>query len=173
MRLFIGIDLTKAMKSELFKIGSTLKTHTQGNLTRLDNYHLTLAFLGKLDTTQTDQLIACLNTLAYPNFTMSCSELSYFQKGESYIYFMGIQTNSALKGLYEAVIEAISPIHLSIHGHFQPHITLIRQGKSFPMHVLNIPSPQEIIHVSQVTLFQSHTLDQELTYTPLHRVVLL
>ncbi len=172
MRLFIGIDLSQSMKSYLWGVAKSIERHTQGRVTALNNYHLTLAFLGELDDNQTNELKSLMNQIHFNAFEMTVSEVDYFQKGERFIYYMGIKPNPALKTLYQKVVDVISPLGLNIHGKFSPHITLIRQGKSFPIHVLTLPITTEIIQVQKVTLFLSHSVDDELTYTPIYDILL-
>jgi len=172
MRLFIGIDLSQSMKSYLYNVSKTIEPHTKGNVTAESNYHLTLAFLGELNEIQTEQLKGLMNQIDFKSFQMQLSDVDYFQKGERYIYYMGIEPNPSLKSLYQKVLEMIAPLNISLHGKFSPHITLIRQGKSFPVHALSLPKTEEIIHVDTITLFLSHSVNGELTYTPMHRVKL-
>jgi RNA 2',3'-cyclic 3'-phosphodiesterase len=172
MRLFIGIDLPQSMKSYLFNVSKSIERHTQGRVTALNNYHLTLAFLGELDDNQTNALKSLMSQIQFYAFEMTLSDVDYFQKGERFIYYMGIKPNPSLKTLYQKVLDVISPFGLSIHGKFSPHITLIRQGKSFPIHVLTIPKTDDIIQVQKVTLFLSHQINDELTYTPIYEVLL-
>jgi RNA 2',3'-cyclic 3'-phosphodiesterase len=172
MRLFIGIDLSQSMKSYLLNVSKTIERHTQGRVTALDNYHLTLAFLGELDDNQTNSLKSLMNQIQFNAFEMTPSEVDYFQKGERFIYYMGIKPNSSLKILYQKVLDVIAPLGLNSHGKFSPHITLIRQGKSFPIHVLTLPKTDEVIQVQKVTLFLSHQINDELTYTPIYEVLL-
>jgi 2'-5' RNA ligase len=160
------------MKSDLYTISKTIEPHTKGRVTSLYNYHLTLAFLGELDDNATEQLKSLMNSLAFHPFQMQLSDIDYFQKGERFIYYMGIEPNPSLKSLYQKVLEIIAPLNISLHGKFSPHITLIRQGRSFPVHALTLPKIDDVIEVNQVTLFLSHTIDDELTYTPIHSVLL-
>ena len=172
MRLFIGIDLPQSMKSYLYNVSKTIEPHTNGRVTSLYNYHLTLAFLGELNEIQTEQLKGLMDRIDFQSFQMQLSDVDYFQKGERCIYYMGIETNPSLKSLYQKVLEIIAPLNISLHGKFSPHITLIRQGRSFPVHALSLPKTDEIIDVSTITLFLSHQMNEELTYTPIHRVKL-
>lgn len=172
MRLFIGIDLSQSMKSYLFTVSKSIERHTQGRVTALNNYHLTIAFLGELDDQMVDELKSLMNQIQFNAFEMTPSEVDYFQKGERFIYYMGIKPNPSLKTLYQKVIDVIAPLGLNIHGKFSPHITLIRQGKSFPIHVLTLPKTDDIIQVQKITLFLSHNVDDELTYTPIYEVLL-
>ncbi len=172
MRLFIGIDLSQSMKSYLFTVSKSIERHTQGRVTALNNYHLTLAFLGELDDQMVDELKSLMNQIQYNAFEMTLSDMDYFQKGERFIYYMGIHPNPSLKTLYQKVLDVIAPLGINSHGKFFPHITLIRQGKSFPIHALTLPKTDEVIQVQKVTLFLSHTINDELTYTPIHEVFL-
>ena len=172
MRLFIGIDLPQSMKSYLYNVSKTIEPHTNGRVTSLYNYHLTLAFLGELDDNATEQLKSLMNQINFKSFQMHLSDIDYFQKGERCIYYMGIEPNPPLKSLYQKVLEIIASLNISLHGKFSPHITLIRQGRSFPVHALNLLKTDEIIDVGTITLFLSHSVNDELTYTPIHVVKL-
>lgn len=166
MRLFIGIALEDTLKQQCYEVGQALHNKTQGNLTARDNYHLTLAFLGELDDNQRDRVIAQLNTLKFSEFSLFTQDLGTFQKGERWIYYLGLAANPALKALYQTVLKLIEPLDIPIHGTFHPHITLIRQGKPYPIEILKSIEPKRIA-VNQVTLFLSHNVQGQLTYTPI------
>lgn len=167
MRLFIGIDLPISLKQNLYTIAHQVSTKTQGRVTALMNYHLTLVFLGELDEIQKDHLIENLKTLSFTPFQLDLNSLGYFQKGERFIYYMGLKQSSELRTLYHTVSSLIRPLNLDLHGSFEPHITLIRQGKSYPVEVLKLPTIEGTFEVSKVTLFLSHQVNDELTYTPI------
>ncbi|MBW4258573.1 RNA 2',3'-cyclic phosphodiesterase [Methanobacterium sp. YSL] len=171
MRLFIGITLDDTLKRHCYEVGQTLHTKTGGNLTARDNHHLTLAFLGELDDSQKERVIAQLNTLQISEFTLFTRDLGSFQKGERFIYYVGLAPNPALKALYQDVMRLLEPLNITIHGTFHPHITLIRQGKPYPIEILKSIDPQRIA-VNQVTLFLSHRLQGQLTYTPIYHKTL-
>ena len=120
-----------------------------------------------------DRLIEALSNLKETKLDMTLSGVSYFQKGERMIYYREILPNPTLKSLHQAVLKVIEPLNIGIHGSFSPHITLLRQAKPYPVEVLKLPLKTFMIPIQQVTLFLSHSTDDELTYTPLYRVSLI
>lgn len=172
MRLFIGIDLPSDIKHDLFILSSLIQSKTQGRITSEPNFHLTLVFLGEQDELMKDKLIESLSKLNSKAFEFNLNDIGYFQKGERYIYYKGIKPSDNLKSLYQTVLKTIEPLNIDIHGVFSPHITLIRQGKSYPVSALNLPIKHSLIKVDEVTLFLSHQIGDELTYTPLYKVKL-
>lgn len=172
MRLFIGLTLHKDIKQKLYDLSQTLLQDTMGRSTNIDNFHITIAFLGEVSESQCELLKALIQTLKYPKFELKTDQTSYFLKGERYIYFTSIKPSPALHELYEKVLGIIKPLNLTVSGAFHPHITLIRQGKAVPF--IKLKSIEEqMISVEHVTLFESHSIDGVLTYTPIlhHKLI--
>ena len=166
MRLFIGLALNTDLKQKLYTLSQNLVKDTMGRATSVDNYHITLAFLGEVDEAQCELIKTSLQTLDYQRFELYTDQTSYFQKGERYIYFTSLKPSAALHELYQKVIEHIKPLSLTVSGAFHPHITLIRQGRALPFFKLT-SLDESLIEVSSITLFESHSIDGVLTYTPI------
>lgn len=70
MRLFIGIALPDSYQQRLKPLTDELASRLQSKVrwTRPGNWHLTLKFLGEVDDSRVDDIIAALNELEFPAF---------------------------------------------------------------------------------------------------------
>ncbi|HSN65916.1 MAG TPA: RNA 2',3'-cyclic phosphodiesterase, partial [Fusibacter sp.] len=64
MRIFVGIDIKPAIKSEIIKLQEKIKPHTvKGNWKNEDDFHLTLKFLGDIGEEQLNSLFETLEKI--------------------------------------------------------------------------------------------------------------
>jgi RNA 2',3'-cyclic 3'-phosphodiesterase len=100
-----------------------------------EDYHITLAFLGHVDT---DEQLKRLSQLVRDKvvnlspFTLSIKGLDVFGKKDApRIFWAGIEESSALHNLQKQVFHACKEIGFSLDSKpFRPHITLARRWKS-------------------------------------------
>lgn len=75
MRLFAAILLPDSIKAQLLQVQDLLHTYGNGNFTRPENLHLTLAFLG--ETQQEDAAIRAIRQADIAPFTLRFSVLGH------------------------------------------------------------------------------------------------
>ena len=85
MRLFIAIQLTDEMKNALTGVQTFLRGHgVHGNFTRLDNLHLTLAFIGEY--ADPDRVLDAMRSVAFSTFSIRLDGFGSFRD----LYWSGI-----------------------------------------------------------------------------------
>ncbi|APZ49434.1 hypothetical protein BW721_06930 [Jeotgalibaca sp. PTS2502] len=92
MRVFAGIQLSSALKNDLAPYQDKLiKWSERGRLTRKENFHLTLCFIGEISETDDVQLFKQLSEkLALTDrFSLLGGECGYFIKKNRYILWVG------------------------------------------------------------------------------------
>jgi RNA 2',3'-cyclic 3'-phosphodiesterase len=173
MRLFIGIRIPNQIKECLVEIQKRVLLGTiKSKQTRFDNFHITLLFLGEVDTNHIDEIIDHLESVAHliKPFSVSLSGLGHFAKKNDVVLWVGIQ-----KGLNELTRLAnqtriqLKTFRSNANQSYSPHVTLAR-GVSFNMiqHDIEIPMFHMEFEVSEIILYQSTRIHDVLTYVELH-----
>jgi len=173
MRLFIGIPFSESVQFYLRETQTmVLKNAIKSRKTRLENFHLTLLFIGELEGNKINELIDLIeeSTFSFKSFYIKLGSVGSFVKGSEEIIWIGVDEGlTQLKKIHEELKKHLIVKKLPFDSKkFNPHITLAR-GVTFPQEhstVLMSRYHQSIL-VDQIVLFKSHQVDGILTYTPL------
>jgi len=164
MRAFIGVELLDC-QSELLKIQDCLRAQVpDGNFTLSSNLHLTVLFLGDIDSSKQKQVSLVLNKLNLSPFEITVSELT----GLKDMIIGKIDSSDALSELYKNLFENLSALGFALENRpFFPHVTLVRKAR------LKAEEPLKLTtKVREVILFASERIDGVLIYRPVHRRIL-
>ena len=123
MRLFIAIQLDKNLKDALRGVQNELRRRgVEGNYTRPENLHLTLAFIG--DYPDPDAVLDVMESVCFEPFLLRLSGLGAF--GE--LWWAGLEADEELDMLARRLRRALSEKGIPFDRKaFRPHITLIRR----------------------------------------------
>ena len=160
MRLFIAIQLSDGIRNSLSAVQTYLRDHgVRGNYTKIENLHLTLAFIGEYS--DPDFVLEVIHTVPFTPFPMRTEGFGSF--GD--LYWCGIGENDDLltyvKRLRRALAENGIPFD---RKKFSPHITLIRRAeydRDFP----GVTIPDVSMRVSGVSLMRSDRTKSGMVYT--------
>ena len=162
MRLFIAIQLSDGIRNSLSAVQSYLRDHgVRGNYTKIENLHLTLAFIGEYS--DPDFALEVIRSVPFAPFPMRIEGFGSF--GD--LYWCGIGKNdnllSYVKRLRRALAENGIPFD---RKKFSPHITLIRRAEydrrgGFP----GVTVPDVSMQVSGVLLMRSDRTKSGMVYT--------
>lgn len=166
MRLFIAVQLSSPVKDTLCQAIESLKKRSlQGNFTRRENLHLTLAFLG--ETTRLAAAKRVLDELELPPpFSLTISGLGRFRREGGDIWWAGAEPNDALSDLATQLMARLERTGFPVEKRlFKPHLTLGRQ-------VVLQGRPEELppvkMEVDRISLMKSERLAGTLTYTEVY-----
>ncbi|MFA5333072.1 MAG: RNA 2',3'-cyclic phosphodiesterase [Candidatus Nanoarchaeia archaeon] len=124
MRIFFAINLPDSLKKELS--GFVNKSKISGSLIPLDNYHITLKFIGDVSDAELKKLILKMESIIFKSFKCSIEGIDIFGKAPNpSLIFAKVN-----KGLNEtrqlsSLINKQSSEHKSDFD-FYPHVTLAR-----------------------------------------------
>lgn len=130
MRAFIGIEFSKEAKDKIIEIQSVIRNKSvQGRWKYIDNFHLTLKFLGEVSEAQINKIHDNMYSkfVATGNFTLNAGGISYFKGDRSLrvvflkIFDKGKKLDSIFKTIEECCIEEGIEKEKRV---FSPHITL-------------------------------------------------
>ena len=125
IRLFVALTLPESLRLRLSALGGGVPG---ARWVKPENLHLTLRFIGEVDTGMADDVDAALNEVDAPAFDVSFVGAGYFGKPDAArILWAGIEANDILHHLQAKVESALVRTGLQPEKRrFSPHVTLAR-----------------------------------------------
>ena len=126
MRLFISINFDNNIKDALLSVQDAMKLKgVRGNFTRLENMHLTLAFIGEYS--DPDYVREVIDSIAIAPFDIILSGMGDFGS----LWWVGIEKNEKLEVLAKILRRKLAEEDIPFDKkRFSPHITLVRKPES-------------------------------------------
>ncbi|MBQ9065812.1 MAG: RNA 2',3'-cyclic phosphodiesterase [Blautia sp.] len=164
MRLFIAIQLTDSMKKALVGTLHDLKKQgIAGNYVPMQNFHITLAFIGEYNDTAPIKEV--MDSIPVEKARLSFSDFGNF--GDA--FYIGIKGNQKIKKYASDLRKGLASRGIPCDtAKFEPHVTLIRKQKG--PRPSGIPLPKADMTVSKVSLMKSETRDGKTVYKELYSV---
>ncbi len=143
MRTFFAIELDNSTRRLLQGIQDKLREEgVTGNYSFTENLHLTVKFLGEVNTQQLTQARELLQKVAEKQkpFVLSLHSLGKFSKGNKLILWAGLKKENLLFSLNREVEQGLKAFLPGIEEKgYSPHITLVREAVSTrPFEKLNV-----------------------------------
>ena len=164
MRVFIAIDLSSDMKKALVSTLHDLKKQgVTGNYVPMQNFHVTLAFIG--ETSDTDKIKDILNELPPERSRLSFSEFGNFQD----TFWIGIKGNQKIKKYAADLRKKLHDNNIPCDtSKFEPHVTLIRKQKG--KRPVNLKVPDADMMITKISLMKSSQKDGKQVYQEIYSV---
>lgn len=164
MRLFIAIQFDENIIDALTDFQEDMRWQgVNGNYTRRENLHLTLAFIG--DYGNPDEVLDAMEQVDFHPFEICLEGVGRFSE----LFWAGIGENPELMAYVKRLRRELSARGIPFdRKKFSPHITLIR--KASYRHGREIPvaeAPKGNMTVSRVFLMKSERGKQGMIYTEL------
>lgn len=175
MRLFIAIDFNKEVKDNLENIIKELKKSSiQGNFVDCNNLHLTLSFLGELESDKLVQeaMDEAVKKANVEELIISLKGLGKFKGREGDILWAGIEQNKNLYHLQNYLTQELKTSGFHVEDReYKPHLTLARKavmetGFHFEQFSIKMPPIEE--KVSKIRLMKSEMVKGKLVYTKIY-----
>ena len=131
MRLFVGIPFPDAVRERLAEMAGGIPG---ARWTPVDNFHLTVRFIGEVDRGGYEDVLGALSLVRAPGFDLTLSGIDQFGKGEkARVLWIGVGKNPALIHLHDRVESALVRAGLEPEGRkYAPHVTLARLDRAPP-----------------------------------------
>lgn len=178
MRAFIGIDFDNSVKKSIKNMQSVLREYTiSGRWKYVDNFHLTVKFLGEIDLKQAAIVSRELKEIckSYKQFELSLQDLGYFPgRGCFRVLWLGLSGNvQLLEQLYKEVDKRLALVGFnSENKRFTPHVTIaqdVKTEKNFEELKEFLNEGQfPIINVDKLILFRSEQIGNKRIYSPVN-----
>ena len=184
IRSFFAIKIPEEYKEELLRIMDALRqTGADVKLTRPENVHLTLKFLGDIQESMAPKLAGAVRdmTAGQKPFCLRTQGMGVFPgTSRPRVIWLGLADDAdGLNTLYKSVQNAAESLGFSKDDRaFKPHLTLGRvrsaKGKEALLTELKKLDPKPLeFKASEIILFQSVLKPSGAVYTPLERIALL
>ena len=167
MRLFIAIRLSDEIKAGLSSVQSFLKNHgVRGNFTKLENLHLTLAFIGEY--ADPERVLDAMRSIPFEPFPIRLEGFGSFGS----LYWCGLGESAALSAYAKRLRRALAENGIPFdRKKFSPHITLIRgasfdKNRGFP----GVTIPEAAMEVDRVSLMRSDRTKSGMVYTEIGQI---
>ncbi len=183
MRLFISIQLNDEMKHALRRIQHAMQSQgVQGNFTREENLHLTLAFIGEYP--DPEDVLDVMEQIEFEPFDIRLDGVGSFGS----LWWAGIDSvgedefdgSDALRNLAKHLRRGLADAGIPFdRKKFSPHITLVRKPQMRNGHGgRNLAIPEAVLEdlpmaemlVEHVSLMRSERGKHGMIYTELGRI---
>lgn len=172
MRLFLAILFEEPVKDRLCEAMELIRRSTRtSRLTRRENLHLTLVFLGELR--EAGKVREAMEEIRTSPFPLEIRGLGRFQRDGGDLYWAGIEPSLPLQNLYLELKNALARKGIAVEDRpYRPHLTLARQAvekPEIPFYTLKNRLEPVKTKAAAVSLMKSERIEGRLVYTELCR----
>jgi 2'-5' RNA ligase len=184
-RLFLAVDIDEATREQVGRISTGLREaiepHSKASWVRPDRMHLTLQFLGSVDTALEEHMREALaRPIGEPAFNVSFDGLGLFpERGSPRVLWLGVSEGvAALRRLHDTLVvpESRRGVSRRTDESFSPHLTLARLRDRVPRgkiaEIVGIRALAGPSRIDRVTLYESRLSRAGPTYLPLAEALL-
>ncbi len=179
-RLFLAVPLTEAARGGLAKELERLlgRVSLPGRVVSAENWHITLAFLGVVDSKRADRLVGILSQATLGKaFRLKLGGLGGFPSAaRATILWTGIQEGEEpLRKLSETVAGCVSLAGIPLEvREFRGHLTLsrLKQEENLTAFVEDGRALEVSLQVERIALYESRTLPTGSRYLELKNFTL-
>jgi len=176
MRLFVAVQIEDENKKSINEIQKQYKAQSiKGTFTRIENYHITLKFLGEMEKELVSKIIFVLDRTAEESvsFVFTSGNTGCFNRREGSTLFLGIDKGADNLWKLSALLEEefLKSGFKKEDKEFTPHITLGRRIKfknDFNIIAKEINLPKITFDCNSIALMESFTEKGILCYKPLY-----
>lgn len=165
-RLFTAIELPEEIRLQLLRTREWLPPGSK--VTKAENLHLTLHFIGEIETSLSTTIQSELSGVAVSPFDLNLSECGSFQAaGGKWIAWAGVELSGELSVLHMEIGTILSRLQIQVDSRpYRPHITLARCKKRPFREKVEIEGS---FQVSSFSLMSSQLTPGGPVYSPVER----
>lgn len=168
LRLFIALCVDRTARRAIVRLQENLWGAGKSGLTRPENLHLTLAFLGQTDPSRLDDLRKVMDRTGAEPLELRFDRMGVFRREGGDIWWLGMEENRVLLALQSRLKGELRQAGFPVEDRkFVAHLTLARRIR--PRHD---PGRLEIpirTRTAAISLMRSQRLDGKLVYTEIYR----
>ncbi|MBK1661103.1 RNA 2',3'-cyclic phosphodiesterase [Paracraurococcus ruber] len=170
MRLFVALALPAAIKAQLALLAGGIPG---ARWVPPENYHLTLRFIGEVESWRAEEVDEALAAIRAPGFGLCLRGVGTFEKGGRInALWVGVEKTDGLSFLQAKVETALQRIGLEPERRrFAPHVTLARTDKAAPEKLVGFVQAHNLfrlppVAVEHFTLYSSRLGKDAAVYVP-------
>ena len=145
LRLFIGLQPDSAVQADLQKHQKLWRWSTTARPFDVEQFHLTLHFLGWVHSARLSELQLALATVPVEPLSLVLRSTALWE-----VAVLLADDNVALDDLRMRLMVPLMRMGLRVDGHWTPHVTLARKAKGSVPPVHSFPLPWTASHFSLV-----------------------
>ncbi|MCD8036302.1 MAG: RNA 2',3'-cyclic phosphodiesterase, partial [Clostridiales bacterium] len=175
MRTFIAIDFDDEIKDNIANLQNEIKKDCKrGNFTTRENLHLTMHFLGEIESDDLEYVMAAMDETAAANrkFEFNFEKIGYFDRGNKCILWLGAEKSRPLTRLYETLEKNLGKQGFKRErAAFTPHITIAREAELYynkRIIVDKFKPDFEPFIVNEISLMESKRIGSKPVYKKLY-----
>ncbi|MDI6601148.1 MAG: RNA 2',3'-cyclic phosphodiesterase [Thermoanaerobacteraceae bacterium] len=175
MRTFVAINFPDSLKNEIQDIQNSLKSYVKvARWIRMDNFHLTIKFLGEIDERGKEFAIEAIQQACngLKPFEINFDRIGYFGTYENMrVIWIGMNENAdKLVSLQNRIEMSFSDYGFSSDEKgFKPHITIARDViMTRKIDISSFAIKLDELYVNEVSLMLSENKGKGFYYTPLY-----
>ncbi len=169
MRIFIAIQLDNHIKSHLnCMIKELMPYFSKARYTHIENYHITLKFIGEIRRDKFNNTIKAIKTAATEvhKFAIWTKGMGNFAKRNKHIIYCSVEDSTDLNNLYYIIDRELKRVGVIFSdGKFTPHITVAREVVLVDRYP-EIGFEEKRIEVEAISVMESTRVNGKLTYIP-------
>jgi len=171
MRLFIAINFDEETKQNILDVQRRLREFGEGNFSRPENLHLTLAFLGEVAPARVAAVHKAMDSVTLRPMKLTFDNVGCFKRDGGNIWWIGLAENKALSDVQKELADSLLAGDFRLESRrFSPHITLAREVR------LTVQPDRKALlgkpffaQVNAISLMCSERIGDVLTYTEQYR----
>lgn len=167
-RLFFALNMDRSARREIVRLQSRMWGVDVRGLTRPENLHLTLAFLGNTEPARLEELRQIMDRLEVPPLALHFDRIGVFRRESGDIWWLGMGENRELLKLQAELTKELRKAGFPVEDRkFVPHLTLARRAKPKKQPKDGKTERLILAKVNTASLMRSHQQDGKLVYTEL------
>ena len=170
LRLFVALALPSLVKGQLAALSGGIPG---AKWVPPENYHLTLRFIGEIESWQAEEVDAALAGIRAPRFDLALAGIGTFEKGGRILSLnVPAARSEGLSRLQAKVETALQRIGLEPERRrFAPHVTLARTDRAETFKLVSFVQTHALfrlppVAVEHFTLFSSRLGKESAHYVP-------
>lgn len=169
LRLFVALTLDRPARRDIIRLQEKMWGENGKGLTRPENLHLTLSFLGETDPERVDDICWAMDKVRMQPPELIFDRIGVFKQSSGDIWWLGMKENKPLEDLQVRLADNLTYKWFKLEERkFVPHLTLAR--KSRPSYIPKNGCLEKKIRsrISYVSLMRSDQIDGKRVYTQLY-----
>ena len=175
VRVFIAVNFPGSVKKQISDISSKIRAEiVKGNLTKSENFHLTLAFIGEIPESRLKAVEKAMDKISFRPFELTMKGIGRFKRNGGDIIWIGIEPSEGLKtleGIQQDLVRELKDAGFVIDDRgFRPHMTLGREVVTESWDKVKNAAGDVGISVrsEKISLMRSERINGKLTYTEIY-----
>ena len=175
MRLFIAINFDDDTKMKIYNEAIVLKDMASSyNFSSINNYHLTLAFLGEVDKSKVDLIRSIIDSIPFINMDLKILGYGSLKRDDKELIFRYIKVDERLFKLVSKLKDELISRGFNVDmKRFKPHLTISRETKFITDIDARFIKVDEInTKIKSIDLMESFRINGVLKYRSLYKALL-